>query len=196
MPSSSPGAPDTGADQGVPIPKTNLNPIWSLCPWPIVVSLPGVEVQIPALPAVHWLQYLMDPEGPDLDGLVYDLMPEVEEYYFTDESFDREGLTETFKEVIGTVGARHWWQVISLCSMAANSWDVLGPKMMEARADPTKVSLAAWLDVLIVTTLECLDKTKATMFTLQLQMPPKTDDGAPVELPVTDRNDFFAMAAD
>lgn len=197
MSSPSAGAPEHSSEQGIQIPKTNQNPVWSLCPWSVVVMLPGLEVEIPALPAVYWLQYLMTPGQPDLDAMVGDLMPDVEDYYYTDDGFDAEGLRKTVQEVLATVGARHWWQVISLTSMAANSWDALGPKMLLARADPTVLSLAGWLDVLIYTVLESLDKTKAMMFSLKLEAPPPgLDDEKPAELPVTNRNDFFAMAAD
>lgn len=196
--SSPSAAPEQAADsQGaVPIPKTNRNPVWSLCPWPVVVSLPGIELEIPAMPAVNWLQYLMDPDGPDITGLVLDLMPEVEEFFLGGDDFDTDGLLEIAYDVISTVGARHWWQVVSLSMMAVHSWDALGPLLIKNGGDPNTLSLAAWLDVVIATVIENLDKPKAMMFALQLEMPPPSEDGSPAELPAADRNEFFAMAAD
>lgn len=187
---------ESAQQQGTKIPKTNLNPVWSLCPWPVMVDLPGKAIEIPAMPAVNWLQFLMAPGEPDMEGLLLEFMPEVEEYYLNDEVFDVDGLNETLEEVISTVAARPWWQVIGLTRMAIESWDALGPLLLRNHADPTVLSLAAWLDVLIVTVLENTDKAKATMFTLQLESAPPSEDGSPAELPVTDRNEFFAMAAD
>lgn len=195
-PAAVPSEEATQQQQGNKIPKTNLNPVWSLCPWPVVLDLPGFTLEIPALPAVYWLQFLMAPEHPDLEGMLLELMPEVEDYYFSDDGFDADGLNETIDEVVSTVAARPMWKVVALTRMAIDSWDTLGPLMLRNRADPTVLSLAAWLDVLIVTVLENIDKNKATMFTLQLESEPPAADGTPAELPATDRNEFFAMAAD
>ena len=56
--SSAPRAPSPESTRAT-IPKLNKDPIWSLKPWPVVVEMHGVTLEIPALPAVDWLVVLM-----------------------------------------------------------------------------------------------------------------------------------------
>jgi hypothetical protein len=183
------------------MPKTNRDPVWSLCPWPIEVIRPGLEFQIEALPAVHWLQFLLNPIEPDFTSLIAELMPELEDYYLgrDDDAPDLDGLRETVLEIISTVGARPWWQVLRLTTMAASNWDILGPKLIMNGANATQVSLAAWLDVLIMTVLENIEPSKATMFTLQLEAVPvelADEDEENGGLPPMDESAFLSMASD
>lgn len=192
--------PDTSSGSGnVTMPKTNRDPVWSLCPWPIEVIRPGLELRIEALPAVHWLQFLLHPTEPDFTSLIAELLPELEEYYLgNDEAPDLDGLRETVLEIVGVAGARPWWQVLRLTMMAASNWDILGPRLIMNGANATQVSLAAWLDVLILTVLENIEPSKATMFTLQLEAVPTEladsdeEDGG---FPAMDESAFLSMAS-
>lgn len=193
------GSPATSTS--VQVPHLNRDPVWSLCPWPVVVTAPGgFSCEIEALPAVHWLQFLLGTD-PDIAGLTSELMPELEDFFLDrDEFFDVDEMHQITLDVISTVTARPWWQAIRLTSCAAANWDVLGPKLLAHGADPMSVSIAAWLDVLLVVLLENMEPSKVTMFTMQLEaLPPFMLNGGEqtaLDLLETDRSSFLAMAAD
>lgn len=199
-PSPAPSTDSAASSGNIAVPKTNRDPVWSLCPWPVTVQLPGLEFEIEPLPAVDWLQYLLNAQGPDFMGLIGELMPDLEDYYLdTDDEPDVDGLRETVLDIIATVGARPWWQVLRLTMMAAGSWDVLGPKLLMNGANPVNVSLAAWLDVLVVTVLENIEPSKAMMFTLQLEAVPVnllSEDEVAGEFPEMNESAFLAMASE
>lgn len=160
-PSSSPSIPR------VVIPKTNKDPIWSLKPWPVVVTLKGRDVEIPALPAVDWLVVLMQPTL-DLDQFIEELLPEAEDLLY--EGLDLEDLYQICLDAIAMVSARPWWVSMRLIGVARDNWEVLGPEML--KVDATRLPLSAWLDILLVTVLHSMDPKETTMFTMKLEQPP------------------------
>lgn len=200
---SSPTAPGDGSN--VPtmrIPKTNVDPIWSLCTWPVTIRVHGEEFTVEPLPAAEWLKHMMHQDGHvDVLGLVTDLVPELDEYFY-ENALPLTELADVVYELIATVSARPWWVTFRLTTVAANSWHVLGPKMIAKGGDARTLSLAAWLDVLLFQIMDVIDPEKATMFELQLEMPPKElqleDDETPDgELPASmemDTQSFLSMA--
>lgn len=188
-PGSSPGAPSAN-DARVIVPKLNVDPIWSLRPWPVVLNVGGEDFEIPAMPATDWLVYLMQPE-PDLDGLLGDWLPDVEDLLM-DEVIDLEELYDLVLELISTVSARPWYVALRLIQVARGSWDVLHPELIRRRVDPDRHSLAAWLDVLLVAILHAMDPKDTTMFTLKLEAKPQSES-TPMEEMEMDRGAFMAM---
>lgn len=193
---SAPSSPLPESTAQATVPKTNKDPAMSLCPWSIEVALgPGQFTEIPAVPAVEWLRYLLS-TSPDFDGLITNLMPELEDYYL-DNNLDLTTMYQLALDVIGIAGARNWWIALRLIYTAAENWQIIGPKLMMNGIDPTFVSLAAWLDMALFIMIESMDPKSVTMFTLKLEIPPPsnliTGEVAEEEL-VTERSSFLAMA--
>jgi hypothetical protein len=143
----------------------------------VAVDLAGTTVEIPALPAADWLGVLMaDPLDPEdvFPGLLsQEEADQVEDFLF-DELVSLDELDQIFLDVVGLVGARPWWVTMRLVAAARNGWAVLGPEMLR-QVDATRVSLSGWLDVLLVTILRRIEPESATMFTLQLELPPASE---------------------
>lgn len=168
----------------------------SLCPWSIQVTLDrGFRYEIPALPAVTWLQYLLS-NDPDLDGLIAELMPGLEDY-FCDNDQSPYDMYETALEIIGIASARSWWIAIRIIFSATVNWHIIGPKLIMSQVDASKLSLAAWLDVVLFMMIDIMDPKKVTMFTSQLEAPPTgvlSTEALEAAEPVMDRSSFLAMA--
>ena len=192
---SSRGLPSAGTD-AVPqviVPKLNVDPIWSLKPWPATLVLGREEFEIPAMPAAEWLAYLMQPE-PDFEGMILDLLPASEELLYGGQ-ISVEELYDAVLELVALVSARSWWVALRQINIARASWNVLGPMMIE-KVDACQISIAAWLDVLIVTILSCMDPKETTLFTLRLEAPPASEKDAveaPMEAMEMDRGSFLSM---
>lgn len=189
--SGSRGLPGQDSVPQVVVPKLNRDPIWSLQPWPATVLLGGQEYTVPAMPAVGWLAYLMQLQ-PDIDGLILDFFPDSEELLFA-ELIDVEELYDTMLDLIATVCARPWWVALRQISVARDSWHVLGPPMLES-VDSAQVSIAAWLDVLLIKTLAAMEPKETTLFISRLEMPPPSERSAePMEDMEMDRGAFLSM---
>jgi len=175
------------------IPSLNKDPVWSLRPWPVTVTFAGKDFEIPALFAADWLAYLLQPV-PDLDGLINDLLPGAEDLLY-DLELDPDQLYEICLELIGMVSARPWWVVFRQITVAAHSWHILGAEMALAHIDATKVSLALWLDTLLVLTIRAMDPKDVTMFVMKLEAVPADVPGTPpVEEMEMSRDSFLSLA--
>jgi hypothetical protein len=196
----SPSGPDgrldaTAPPQGVQIPRQNVDPVWSLQPWPVQLTFHGEDYEIPAIPAVDWLGYLMQ-ESPDLDGLVEDLLPEAEDLLY-EMTLDLEELFEVVLETIATVAARPWWIALRLIQVARANWHIVGPDMLSRGADPGVLSLAGWLDVVLVSILNNMDPKDTTMFVLRLEASPIQVAPDNDELPALEMDSrFFQSMSD
>lgn len=185
----------SSADSGrVQVPSLNLDPIQSMRPWPVVVTLGGRELEIPALAAVDWLVILMAPE-PQLDDLFPGLLSPEDADWVEEQILDGKLKLPEFQEliyqVIETASARKWWVALRLIDMARRSWDVIGSEMLIRGVDAAHVSLSAWLDVLLITALRNMDPKETTMFTLRLESPPEQEK-EPEEMEMS-RSAFMAL---
>lgn len=143
--------------------------------------------------AADWLGYLMQ-ATPDIDGLILDFFGNVEELIYAEKVTVDELYEATF-DLISTVCARPWWMALRQIRVARSAWHVLGPKMLE-RVDIDRISIAAFLDVLMVVTLESMDPKDTTMFILKLEAPPveaAADQPAPIDSMEMDRGTFLSM---
>ena len=172
----------------VTIPKLNKDPIWSLKPWPVVVTLKGRDLEIPALPAVDWLVVLMRPDL-DLDDFIDELLPEADA--LLDEDLDLQDLYQVCLDAISAVSAMPWWIALRLIWVAREHWEILGPEML--KLDATRVPLSAWLDVLLVTTLSSMDPKDTTMFVMKLEAPPEGEETKPEDMEMS-ADSFLNMA--
>ena len=175
------------------MPSLNRDPVWSLKPWPAVIWLGGEEFEIPAMAAADWLSYLMQ-ETPDTDGLIMDFLDGAEKLIYNEKISVME-LYEAVLDLISTVCARPWWVALRQINVARGSWNVLGPKMLE-RVDFEHISIAAFLDVLLVVTLESMDPKDTAMFVLKLEaLPPEfaENEPAPIDSMQMDRGAFLSL---
>lgn len=156
------------------------------------MELRGREYEIPAMPAVDWLAYLMQPK-PDLDGMVMEFFPDLDELLMAG-FVDLEEVYETLLDIIATVTARSWWIALRLVSVAQASWHVLGPIMLKA-VDASQLSIAGWLDVLTVEVLNAMDPKDTMLFTSRLESPPPSErPEEPMDEMEMDRSSFLSMA--
>lgn len=188
--SGAPTAPSAN-DARVTVPKLNADPIWSLRPWPVILHLVGEDYDIPALPAADWLAYLMQPE-PDFDGILEDYVPDIEDL-LVDGDVGLDEAYEVLLDLVGLVSSRPWWVALRLVKVAMQSWDVLGPDLIKRGVDADRHSLAAWLDVLLVSALNNMEPKDTTMFLLKLEADPRKATSDPMDDMEMDRSAFLAM---
>jgi hypothetical protein len=182
-------AADTGSNS-IQVPKLNTDPVWSLRPWPLVISVHGAKIKLPELCATDWLVYLLQ-NPPDLDGLLLDWLPQLEDLV-AEQVIDLEEMYDSLLTILATVAARPWWVTLRLVVIANRSWDLLGPKLMSQGIDANSISLSAWLDALLLIILENTDPKQVTMFTMQLEAVPVTVQAEQDELEM-DRSAFLSL---
>jgi hypothetical protein len=186
------GRPSSVSPEGarVAIPALNLDPIWSLRPWPVVLTLSGWDYTIPALPAADWLAVLMRTDF-DLDDMILDLLPpEVDDLLV--QGLDLSDLHEACLDLIELVSARRWWITMRLISVARDHWHELGPSVLRG-APADRVSLSAWLDVLTVTIMKAIEPKEATMFVMKLEAVPE-NESVPEEEMGMSADSFLSLA--
>lgn len=188
--------PSSAPSTQVNVPKLNRDPIQSLCPFSIIVNVQGWMVEIPALPAVDWLTVLMV-EDLDLDNIFPGLLnPEdegvVDELIMSGE-LDVDEFQDILLSIVETASARNWWVALRLIEMARTSWDVLGGEMALRGVDATRISLAAWLDVVLLIALRNTEPEKARMFCARLEAPPPQIEAEDPE-PEMSVSQFMAMS--
>jgi hypothetical protein len=108
---------------------------------------------------------------PDIDTLISEIVPDLEDLVY-DGAIRLDRVYDAMLEVVSCASARPWWISLRLISVARYQWDILGPELLARGADPNTQSLAAWLDVLLVTILSAMDPKKTTMFLMQLEAVP------------------------
>ena len=188
-----PSAPDTSSSR-VSVPKLNKDPIQSLQPLSVELTIAGQEFDIPAQSAAEWLTVLM---VEDLDladifpGMVEDPAP-VEDLIL-DGKLGLDELEETILGILEVVSARPWWVALRLVEIARTSWDVLGAELLLRGVDATKVSLAAWLDMALLVALRSMDPKDIQMFTLKLESPPPSAKKEEADMEMS-ASQFMTMA--
>ena len=159
----------------VTIPKVVTDPIWSLRIWPVTFTVAGQDFTIPAIPASEWLELFMDNEieAPEiLETLLASEDAERLRDLMWDDRFALTDLGDLLLEVISAVTGRPWWVALKLVATVRTQWDFLGAELVLQGVRADTISIAAWLDVALLTILRNIDPEKATMFTSQLEMPP------------------------
>jgi len=188
-----PSTPDTSSSR-VSVPKLNKDPIQSLQPLSVELTIAGLEFDIPAQSAAEWLTVLM---VEDLDladifpGMVEDPVP-VEDLIL-DGKLGLDELEETILGILEVASARPWWVALRLVEMARTSWDVLGAELLLRGVDATKVSLAAWLDMALLVALRSMDPKDIQMFTLKLESPPPSAKKEEADMEMS-ASQFMTMA--
>lgn len=187
-------SPDSGSR--VTVPKLNRDPVQSLAPYSVVLTVAGRDMEIPALPAADWLSILMV-ESPELDEIFPGLLPDDDVDLVEDLLAGRELTLDEYEDiilsVIETVSARPWWVTIKLIETARTSWDLLGGELTLRGVDATQVSLSSWLDALLLTVIKNMDSKEVTMWCMKLEAPPPDAKVDESEMEM-DPSHFMAMA--
>lgn len=183
-PSASPPSPT------VRIPVTNRDPILSLRPWPIILTVAGHDLEIPPLPATDWLQIFMK-ESPDLEEILSELCPQGTSLLF-DESVEAEELWDVLLDVVEQASGRHWWIALRIINVCRASWNVLGAEMFYRGIDPNTLSLAAWLDAMLLVIIRAMDPKDVAMFTMKLEMVPAGEEPDAEEMEMS-ADQFLSM---
>lgn len=182
----------------VSIPNLNRDPVQSLQPWSVLVTLNGRDVNIPALSAATWLSVLMA-EDLQLDDLFPGLL-EGDEADWVEEQLlsgqlDLGELQDTILDILENVSARRWWIALRLVHVAKQSWSHLGAEMLMRGVDASRMSLAAWLDVLMLVAMRNIEPEQLQMFTMRLEAMPVGEESEPEEMEMS-AGAFLALGAD
>jgi hypothetical protein len=186
--------PSVDTNSRITVPKLNKDPIQSLSPYSVMVSVGMYEVEIPPLPAVDWLSELMT-QDVTLDNIFPGFLSEedadlVEEMIIAGD-LDIDEYEGIILNIIETVSARDWWVTFRLIETARINWDVLGAELALRGVDAGHVSLSSWLDAVLILALRNTDPKDATMFTMRLEAPPPNEEADEPEMPASQ---FMSMA--
>lgn len=178
-------------------PKLVTDPVWCLKPWPVVFTVVGADLTIPALHAADWLQVLMDPKLTT-DDVVPGMLDAVGGEYVEEAlhagALDWIDLQDLSLEIISTVSARPWWVAMRLICLARDNWDAVGGELA-LKCNPDQITLGAWLDAAFLLILRAIEDDKRTMFLMKLEMPPPGWEPEEEELEMSP-DAFMAMAGE
>lgn len=188
--------PSTGSqDAGrVQVPRIVTDAVASLRPWPIELTVGGVQVQIPAYPAADWLSVLMVDELR-LDEILLALAPDVADVIddaLFDGSLSFDDYSDLMLNIITTAAGRPWHKALRLITTVQASWDVIGAELEQRGVDAERFSLGAWLDVALVTLLRNLNEKDVPLFVTRLEAPLPGDEVEEMTMSV---DDFAALMA-
>jgi hypothetical protein len=187
--------PDSGSGR-ITIPRLNKDPVQSLCPFSVVVTVGHHDVEIPALPASEWLSVLMV-ESLNLDdifpGLLNDEDADFVEEMILSGDLGLDEYEDIILTVIETASARSWWIAIRLIETARTSWDSIGAELGLRGVDATQVSLSLWLDMLMLTAIKSMEPKDVQMWCMKIEAPPPQEqiDESTMEI---SSSQFMAMA--
>ena len=161
-----------------------------------MVTVGGLDMEIPALPAADWLSIMMV-ENLNLDDIFPGLLDNnsadlVEEMILSGE-LELDEYEDIILSIIETVSARSWWVTIKLVETARTSWDVVGAELALKGMNPTQVSLSSWLDALLLTIIRSMDPKDVTMWCMRLEAPPPDVAGDESEMEMG-ASQFMSMA--
>jgi hypothetical protein len=172
------------------------DPVASFKPWPIDIRVGSDTVSIPAMDASEWLSLLMDQEvHPDdiFPGLLPDDESRLVEQALWDEKISVQDLQDLTFQIIASASGRPWWVALRLILSVKANWDSLGGEFAFRSIDPTRLSLAGWLDAAQLIMLRAIgDNTKVNSFLMKLEKPPPGHEPVAPEQAI-DANDFLSM---
>lgn len=177
------------ASAPVTVPRFTIDPVASLRPLPAVVQCGGQKLHIPALPAADWLEILFESDiwlEDIFPGMLEDSEP-VEEL-LAQGKLTVEELRDIAFDILEIVSGKHWWVTLRLVKVAHDHWDSLNLSV-----DAGTVSLGLWLDVVLHSSMACVNHDKLQEFLFWLEAPPP---GETVEEETIDANQFMAMMSD
>jgi hypothetical protein len=85
-------------------------------------------------------------------------------------------------EILAQVSGRPWWTTLRVVGAAKTNWDIVGGELALRGVDASKLSLAAWLDVVTMIMINHMETSKASMWLMQLEAPPPGTEAAEPEI--------------
>lgn len=152
-----------------------VDPLSSLRPFALIVTLGGRDYTVPPLHASDWLSVLLE-EDLDLSGIIPGLLGEDDQAELSDAVWRDEVTEEEIEEVcldlIKETAGRDWWWVLHLLWSAASAWMVVYGRLVMQGVKPDELPLAAFLDALYLTCVQNMDKQQRSEFDRMLERPP------------------------
>lgn len=173
------------------VPETNRDPIRSLRPTSVIFTWHGHEYEIPALPAADWLEVFLDP-GWMAEDIMLTLVPGGQQLLNEMESPDLDDLA---LDILEQASARHWWIAERLINTLGAHWDTMGAEAVLHQVDPERLSLAAWLDAMLLLLIRRIEPDQVAMFTARLELPPPDEELDQDEMTMSPEQ-FMAMGSD
>jgi hypothetical protein len=164
---------------------TNKDPIASLAPFAITITLAGRDHTVPPHTALDWLKVLLQPI-PDLLDVIPGFLA-VEDQVVIEEMIAEGELTyaevmEAAHDVLAVSTGRDWWFVIKLATFVRVAWDNVGGLVARNRLDAAQMSIGAWIDAVFHICCEIIAssgkeaKQHLVRFTSELEAPPPGEE--------------------
>jgi hypothetical protein len=185
-PLPSAGPSEDGQSASPPVPAYNRNPLQSLSIQPLILTVRGMDYTIPAASAAGWLELFWATDwSPD------DFLMGIDPRLVLDDLVAPEDGEQLLYAVVEELTGRHWWIALRLVAIVREYFHVLGPEMWMSGADPNKLSLAGWLDIMTILIMERVSADQQPMFFSQLEMPPASVGTEALEEELTMTTDQF-----
>jgi hypothetical protein len=147
--------------------------LFALRPWPVTVTVGGVDLRFGAYPASEWLGALL---SDDLLGELLDLAePEDAQAVregLSDGSIDFNVFSDAIMEMVTLLSGRPWWFTVSLVATVNGAWDTIGGYLAVRGTCAQTLSLQAWVDALLAVALMHIKPEDQNGFIVRLNKPP------------------------
>lgn len=180
----------------IQLPELVKDPSWSLQPWPIMVTVGMLSMEIPALTAAEWLLALGMGHSLDLEDILPGLLDNEEEIddALVQGELDLVELHKVTLDVISAVTGRTWYVALNIIGVAVGSWDALGGELVLRGVDASKLSIAAWIDAVYLIMVRAMDNEQLMVFTSKIQVPPPGFEEDDTDAGLMSRDEFMAMS--
>ena len=149
-----------------------------------------MEIEVPDWSAADWLTVLMQPEWT-VEDLIIEMVPSGVSLLL-DDVFAPEDVPGLAFDLIEEASGRHWWVAMRLITVLVDTWDIMSAEAIFNGVDAERLSLAGWLDAMLVLLMRRIDPDQAAMFTSRLEMVPADEEVDPQELEMSPQQ-FLAM---
>lgn len=151
------------------------DPIASLRPWSITVTVGGQDYTIPALPASAWLEVLLAPQVQVL-GILPGLLDDEDgvelAMRLAEDEVDLDEVYQASLDAVAVAGGRSWWWCLSFAAGMGVAWNTLSGHLILSGVDWDKLSLAAFFDAAYALISRGIPKEKLQLLDLELNSPP------------------------
>lgn len=151
----------------------NVDPMGSLAPSDIVVSLGDNSYRLPAQSAAGWLALLI---SNDLDGVFPGLLDEdvaeqIDEQLWSGE-ISSVDIREAALDAITVAAGRDWWWALNLIAIVKHSWAHLYGRLVAHGFNIYTESLGAFLDAMYAVCVDQMDEERRREWDRALEQAP------------------------
>ena len=165
-------------------PSTATSMLFALQPWPVTITVSGVDLRFAALPASAWLGALLSDDFlGDFLALAHegDAQQVIEGLAAGTVDFD--ALSEAIMELVTMLSGRPWWFTIGLVATVNGAWDTIGGYLAIRGTNAAALSLQAWIDALLAVVMLHMKPEDRNGFLVRLNKPPAGID-TPVDVAI------------